>query len=285
MTVLRAGLIGSHIGNSRFSAALRHMCADLGIDLSFTPIDTAGRPNFAFDTTVRSLIDQGWDGVTVTHPHKPEAARVAGARMAEEVRHLGAANILMFDRHAGHIASGHNTDFSGFLGAWQARFGTAAPGRVAMAGAGGVAEALGAALIALGAETLTIWDTVPDRAEGLARRLGAHASAVPAHRARDAVAGATGLVNATPLGMAYQPGMAFQADDIGPQSWAFDAVYTPTDTRFLRAAAARGLSCLTGFDLFSHMAVRSFQVYTGITPDAEKAIAALAPLKPEDVSA
>ena len=68
---------------------------------------------------------------------------------------------------------------------------------------------------------------------------------------------------------------------MGGQRWAFDAVYTPTNTVFLMAAAEAGLNTISGFDLFRHMAIGSFEAYTGIRLDAEKTLAKLAALKPD----
>jgi shikimate dehydrogenase len=91
---------------------------------------------------------------------------------------------------------------------------------------------------------------------------------------------AHGLVNATAIGMEHSPGMAFDASLIGGQQWAFDAIYTPTNTEFLTCARAAGLHCLTGFDLFCHMAVGTFEAYTGITADKQSALRTFEQLRP-----
>ncbi len=176
--------------------------------------------------------------------------------------------------------TGHNTDYTGFIGAWRANM-DQGPGRVAMAGAGGVARALGPALAALGADEITVWDTRPEMAAGLVSLIGTKARAVPVSEAAPAIRAANGLVNATPLGMREYPGSAFDAGLLGSQAWAFDAVYTPTDTRFLQDARAAGLTVLSGFDLFRHMAMGSFEAYTGIAPDPEEVLPLLAVLRPD----
>tara|TARA_B110000438_G_scaffold247235_1_gene249276 strand:- start:265 stop:594 length:330 start_codon:yes stop_codon:yes gene_type:complete len=109
---------------------------------------------------------------------------------------------------------------------------------------------LNSALVELGASEITIFDISTDRAKDLAKRLGPCATIASPDQWSEAIKGANGLVNATPLGMAYSPGSAFAADLIGKQAWAFDAVYTPTDTQFLADCSHAGLTTLTGFDLF-----------------------------------
>ncbi|MCK0166279.1 shikimate dehydrogenase [Jannaschia sp. S6380] len=269
---LRCGLIGTHIGASRLARALAIMCADHGLTLDFTPIDTAGSEAFDFEETVDMLRLDGWTGVTVTHPWKTHAADWAGDALIADIRTLGAANTLTFAPVAGH-----NTDYSGFLSAWAQRT-DAAPGRVAVAGAGGVARAVVPALIALGADSVLVWDRDARTAERLAADTGA--TAIPAATAADAILAADGLVNCTPMGMGTNGGTAFDPDLIGPQGWAFDAVYTPTETPFLQAARRGGLDVMTGFDLFRFMAMKSFQAYTGIAPDPATTLPKLDQLQP-----
>ncbi|MEM9267655.1 MAG: shikimate dehydrogenase [Pseudomonadota bacterium] len=274
--VLRTGLIGAHIGRSRFARALDLLCARFGVQLEFELLDSAQTLGFDFETCVDRLRKAGWTGVTVTHPFKLRAATYLRDALCPDVAQLGASNTLLFDP-----LSAHNTDYSGFLVAWRARMKDAVPGRVAMAGAGGVACALGPALKTLGATEILLWDVDPARATDLADRIGLPARAIPLDQVSQAVRHADGLVNATPLGMGTDPRAAFDLSALGPQAWAFDAVYTPVWTPFLRAARASGLECLTGFELFTHMALDSFCLYTGHSVDPALAHV-LAPLEPKE---
>ncbi|WP_108880654.1 shikimate dehydrogenase [Anderseniella sp. Alg231-50] len=278
MDTLTAGLIGSHIQKTRLPRALGLLCDEAGIRLQFELIDTDGVAGFDFDATVDDLKIRDWSGVTVTHPHKTNAARYAGESLCPEIARLGASNTLVF----GPPLRGHNTDFTGFVSAWHTGMGNTSPGKVALAGAGGVARALAFALADLGATGISIWDIEPGKAQQLADECGHPAQAISPTKANSAVSTADGLINATALGMEHAPGMAFQPDHIGPQSWAFDAVYTPTNTTFLKTCHAAGLECLTGFDLFCHMAIGSFEAYTGIAVDKQSALRKLAALRPED---
>lgn len=278
MDKLTAGLIGAHIQKTRLPRALGLLCDAAGMQFQFELIDTAEMADFHFDATVEDLKARNWSGVTVTHPYKTYAARYAGDSLLPEIARLGASNTLVF----GPPLSGHNTDFSGFISAWRARMEDASPGTVAMAGAGGVARALAFALVELGATSISIWDVEPGKAEQLAGECGGPARAISPQHSNTAVSTADGLINATALGMEHAPGMAFDADHIGPQSWAFDAVYTPTNTAFLKTCRTAGLDCLTGFDLFCHMAIGSFEAYTGHEVDRPSALRKLADLRPED---
>lgn len=276
MKKLTAGLIGEHIQSTRLPFALKLMCDEAGIGFEFELIDTHDVPDFDFNATVDGLREKGWTGVTVTHPHKVTSARYAGAGMRPELAHLGACNTLVFEPDL----TGYNTDYTGFLAAWQAQMGTARPGRVAMAGAGGVARALAPALARLGATRIDIWDMDEARARALAAEIGDVAHAVPIAEAADAVRAADGLVNATALGMNADARSAVPVELIGGQAWAFDAVYTPVDTVFLSAASGAGLTTISGFELFRHMAIASFNAYTGLNVAADDFLPKLAALKP-----
>ncbi|MGF1622164.1 MAG: shikimate dehydrogenase family protein [Rhodomicrobiaceae bacterium] len=275
--ILKAGLIGEHIGRSRFAAAQALLCGEAGLTLDFTNFDTVEMTAFDFEDHVAGLPGQGFDGVTVTHPFKTRAHRLAGK--INYPGSLGASNLLRFEPDG---CQGFNTDYTGFKSVWAAQFGDAAPGRVAMAGAGGVSRALVAGLLDLGAERIDLWDLNPQLCRDVARVTDPSGKRVFAIEAVDeipeAVRTANGLLNATPMGMDHYPGTAFDAALVGGQDWAFDAVYAPIDTVFLIDARAAGLTTITGFDLFRHMAVLSFEVYTGCLIDKPTAVEALRPL-------
>ena len=275
---LKCGLIGGNISRTRLPLALDIMCKAHGLTLDFTPIDTEHDDAFDFAATVDMLRQDGWTGVSVTHPHKTEAAAYAGRHMDRAVAHLGASNLLLF----GKTLSGWNTDYLGFIAAWQAVFKNRGPGEVAVAGAGGVARAIVPALLRLGARKVTVWDLNDAAAGELAKMTGRPVTAVPAKDAPQAIETATGLVNATALGMGGHPGTAFDKNLVGPQWWAFDAVYTPTDTEFLTDAAEKGLKILSGFDLFRFMAIETFRIYTGLTPDRAVILPQLDSLRPNE---
>lgn len=265
---IKAGLIGENISRSRFSTALEFLCQQADINWEFTLFDTTAMPNFHFDDHIDQLITEGFDGITVTHPYKTRADRRAD-RQVEYPAILGASNLLKF----GDEITSFNTDYLGFKAAWRDVFGTQKPGKIAMAGAGGVARAIVVALRDLGVERIDIWDSKPGAAAMLQTQIDPDNTFLHTITCRPetTVRAADGLVNATPLGMKAYPGSAIPADWIGTQKWAFDAVYTPIETPFMRAVQSAGLHRLSGFDLFKHMAINSFTAYSGVNMAAEDA--------------
>jgi shikimate dehydrogenase len=67
--------------------------------------------------------------------------------------------------------------------------------------------------------------------------------------------------------MHQHPGTPIPRTLIGTQAWAFDAIYTPTDTRFLLDAVEAGLEVLYGYELFFYQGVDAFEIFTGMRVD------------------
>src|SRR5215208_6529772 len=86
----------------------------------------------------------------------------------------------------------------------------------------------------------------------------------------DAVGGADGIVNTTPLGMAKYPGMPLAASLLHPRLWVADIVYFPLETELLRAARARGCRTMSGGGMALFQAVGAFRLFAGVEPDAER---------------
>ena len=135
-----------------------------------------------------------------------------------------------------------------------------------MIGCGGVGRALAFALISLHADTITLVDTDPTKAQSLADDLRSYApdtKIVTAENAHDACIGADGILNGTPIGMVGNAGTPVQAAAFDGTRWAFDAVYTPVNTQFLSDAEAAGVAVISGYELFFHQGVHAWQLFSG----------------------
>ena len=277
--MIQLGLIGS--GISRSSAPRLHVFLGelYGVPLDYRRIDSELEAGFDFAAALARCAKTGFRGVNVTHPFKEEARR--RVQIADpSVARIGAINTVTFDAGGWQ---GTNTDYTGFAQAFRNRFGDAAPGTVVIAGAGGVSKAMGFALGQLGVTRIQLFDVLQDRAVDLAAALtaaGIAASAVDAASFTDAVKAADGLINGTPIGMWKSPGNPFPKSAVGGQRWAFDAVYTPLETEFLKDARTHGLDILSGYDLFLFQGFDAFTVFTGVQVDPADAMRKF-PLPPQ----
>lgn len=260
-TDIRLGLIGDNIARSR--SPLLHVEAGrlCGLDVSYERLVPAdlGLP---FEAVFERCRQGGFRGINVTYPYKEQVVPLVRID-APEVERIGACNTVLF---SGPRAEGFNTDHSGFVAAYRSVFGERGTGTVAMAGAGGVGKAIAFALAALGCPRLRLYDPHKGRATALARSIGAADTGMAVEvcgTIGEAADGADGLVNCTPLGMAGQPGTAVPAALMAGAAWAFDAVYTPVETEFLRDARAADLEVMSGYELYFHQGVDAFKLFTG----------------------
>jgi shikimate dehydrogenase len=279
MTSYRLGLVGSGIAMSLSPAFHRLAGEKLGLDVRYELIPRDSGSPAELAPLLAQLGADGYRGVNITVPFKALAWQAAG-EWSTDVVTTGVANTLLLGREGPRHA--FNTDFSGFKWAYLRRFGIEPPGTVALLGAGGVGTSVGAALVDLGATALRVFDLVPDRSEVLAKLLRGNGEVQVdvAPSAEDAVDGADGLVNGTPVGMHWNPGTPVSLASVDGQRWIFDAIYSPIETPLMARAESAGLARITGFDLFLGQAVDAFEIFTGhslagVLPQLEASIVAL----------
>nr|WP_175420573.1 shikimate 5-dehydrogenase [Rhodococcus sp. SGAir0479] len=134
---------------------------------------------------------------------------------------------------------------------------------VAVAGSGGMAKAVVAALRDSGFETVTVVARNRETGAALAQTYGFEwqPDLGAAHPQL--------LVNATPIGMSGGPdaeALPFPEAAIDAAEAVFDVVAMPPDTPLVRAATARGLTVVTGAEVIALQAAEQFVLYTGVRP-------------------
>jgi shikimate dehydrogenase len=257
-----AGLIGAPIAHSA-SPAMHEQAADaLGLRCHYQLIEVAG----AGREELRALLDGvrrlGFAGVNVTFPYK-EAVVDLLDEMSPGAAAIGAVNAVVV--RDGRLI-GHNTDTTGFARAAAELVTESGQGIVAVIGAGGVGKAIAVALADLGVAGIRIFDADRAKADRLAVLLGAPRGIVVAECVEDALSGAAGLVNATPVGMLPNRGTPVPDALLHDRLWVADAVYSPLWTPLLTAAKAKGADVMTGRELAIYQAADAFELFTGFAP-------------------
>ncbi|MER6014370.1 shikimate dehydrogenase [Streptomyces bluensis] len=251
------GLIGSGIGPS-LSPALHEREADrqgLRYLYRLIDIDTLRAGPEAVGDLVRAARDLGFDG-------------------------LGAVNTVVFEDGR---SIGHNTDVTGFAASFARGLPDVPLEHVVQLGAGGAGAAVAHATLTLGAGHITVVDAMPDRSADLAASLNRHfgtgraAAATPDALPR-LLAGADGVVHATPTGMAAHPGLPFPARLLRPGLWLAEVVYRPLETELLRTARAARCAVLDGGGMAVFQAADAFRLFTGREPDTARMLADIAEL-------
>ena len=99
-----------------------------------------------------------------------------------------------------------------------------------------------------------------------------------------ALAGARGLVNATPVGMTGHPGTSVPLELLDRRLWVSDVVYFPLETEFVRQARARGCRVMTGGAMAVHQHSAAFELLTGRPADTARMARHFARLTGHDVT-
>jgi len=136
-------------------------------------------------------------------------------------------------------------------------------------GAGGVGKAIAFALAGLEVSDIRIFDSEPARAATLVSLLAPRGGARVAASVEEALHGATGLVNATPVGMLPNRDTPVPAALLRADLWVADAVYSPLITPLLAAAQEKSSRIMTGRELAIYQAADAFELFTGLAPSTE----------------
>lgn len=193
-------------------------------------------------------------GLNLTLPHKVIACPLV-AGLSSLAQAIGAVNTLIW-HDVGYY--GHNTDGPGFARGIREDLDIPMQGaNIILLGAGGAARAIATIALKEGCRSLWIGNRNPQRLAQLVAQITEHLPEAttrihtfplenpPTDLPADCV-----LVNATQLGLKTSDPSPFPADRLRPEMVAYDIIYEPTETPFLRAArqseilAANGLSML-----------------------------------------
>ena len=211
-------------------------------------------------------------GLNITFPCKQAIIPLLD-ELSPEARGIGAVNTVVL-KDGKRI--GHNTDCLGFAEGFRRGLQGVAVERVVQMGAGGAGAAVAHALLSEGVQQLSIFDVEISRAQSLADNLNQHFGsdrAVAGHDLALTLAEADGLVNTTPMGMKKLPGMPVPVELLRAELWVAEIVYFPLETELLRNARALGCRTLDGGNMAVFQAVKAFELFSGVVPDAQRMLA------------
>jgi len=233
-------------------------------------VATPVRPK-AIGDAVAGLRAMQFLGANVTIPHKQTVMPHLDA-LTERAEAIGAVNTIVRERDGNTLRlRGDNTDGAGFLRPLAPHADALSGRAMVVFGAGGAARAVVHALLRRFAPAqLTLVARRPKQAKALAEAMAPY-DATDGLRTRTfdtaqpAVKEADLLVNATPLGMAPNVDRTpwAEAGDFSSGQIAYDLVYNPDETRFLREAAAQGATPIGGWGMLVGQAAVAFMQWTG----------------------
>ena len=208
-------------------------------------------------------------GLNITYPCKQAVIPLLDG-LSDEATAMGAVNTVVFDDGR---AIGHNTDGSGWAWGFRRTLPAADLSRVVLLGAGGAGSAIAHAVLRLGAQRLTLVDADAARSVALADDLNKRYAGARARGGLDAeaaLADATGLIHATPTGMAKLPGLPLSGVVAAQRSVGVgDRVLPARDGTARRGAPCRLCGVRRRHD-GGGAGGRSVPPVHGLEPDAER---------------
>jgi shikimate dehydrogenase len=269
--VILAGLIGAGIQASRTPALHEHEGDAQGLRYLYRLIDLdqLKMDNTALPDLLLAAERMNYTGLNITFPCKQAIIPLLD-ELSPEAKGIGAVNTVVL-KDGKRV--GHNTDCLGFAEGFRRGLKDAARERVVQMGAGGAGAAVAHALLSEGVQQLSIFDVDRERAESLANNLNEHfgfGRAVAGHDLPSTLNEADGLVNTTPMGMAKLPGMPVPVELLRKELWVAEIVYFPLETELLRNARALGCRTLDGGNMAVFQAVKAFELFSGVVPDAQR---------------
>jgi shikimate dehydrogenase len=205
-------------------------------------------------------------GVNLTIPHK-QAILPHLTDVSESATAVGAVNTIWQTPQGW---SGTNTDVEGFLAPLQGQPRSWDEATVLVLGNGGASRAVVAGCTQLGVRAIQVAGRSSEKLQHFQASwpqptvqdiLSTHTwNALPA-----LLPEATLIVNTTPIGMAPYTGASPLPDPLwslaAPGAIAYDLIYTPRPTRFLRAAQARGLTIIDGMEMLVQQGAAALKLW------------------------
>jgi len=262
------GLIGAGIQRSLAPALHEEEARHHGIRLHYQLIelDVAGAGIASLPGLIAASRIMGFAGLNITYPCKQQVMPLLDA-FSDEARAIGAVNTVVRE---GERLVGYNTDASGWSWGFRRVLPQADLSRVALLGAGGAGSAVGYAALELGVGELAIFDVDFSRATMLAAALQANfpdRTVVPARDPKAALRSASGLIHATPIGMASDAAMPLDETLLRPAMWVSEIVHVPLETPLMKAAQRIGCATVDGGHMNVGQAIGAFKLFTGREAD------------------
>lgn len=243
--------VSPHIHNSAF--AICHLKA------VYLPLEVSNLEEFMSRMVCPNTLEMDWNlrGLSVTAPHKRAVMRYLDW-IEPSAQAIGAVNTLIVEDKK---LCGYNTDARAALAPLRGKI-ELRGARVALLGAGGAARALLWSLREAGAR-VTVFARHAEKAKETAQLFDAGYALL-----HEASFGEFELVvNATPLGTRgpQEDETAAVANQLRGTKMAYDLVYNPAETRFLREAREAGCQSIGGLEMLVAQAAAQFELWTGET--------------------
>lgn len=259
------GVIGDPVKHS-FSPIMHNAAiAELGVDYVYLAFPVAG-------AALKTALDGFWaidlQGFSITIPHK-QAIMAHLEAIAPEAELVGAVNTVW---RTATGWQGTNTDVAGFVAPLQALERNWSNVTPVILGNGGAARAVVVGCHQLGCPQIHVLGRDPEKLAQFSEswQNTPLAGKVQTHLWGDRqrlIPQAQLLVNATPIGMSPQVDASPVSDELianlPPGAIAYDLIYTPSPTQFLKQAQTQGAAIIDGSEMLVQQGAIALEKWLG----------------------
>lgn len=208
----------------------------------------------------------GFIGVNLTVPHKLLALEMMDA-LDESAKIWGAVNTVRFESGAGAkvLLRGFNTDADAITRSLQEDLQMELRGaRVLLLGAGGAGRTAALKLAAGGVGELHLVNRTETKAAAVAEEIRQRNPVVKASVGYPQ-AEVDLILNATSLGLKVEDALPFDEKlfSLGRARKAYDMIYRPVETPFLKAAKAAGCHTANGLGMLLYQGAKALEIWSG----------------------
>jgi len=240
------GLIGHPLGHSFSKQYFADKFQREGIAAQYLNFDLSSIAD------LRPVLESNAElkGFNVTIPYKQQIIPMLTS-LSDEAREIGSVNVVKVERSGGSIRLiGHNTDAIGFEESIRTMLGSGHKAALVL-GTGGASKAVVYALRRLGLEVLQV---SRNPRGGMIGYENVTAEVLNIYNV---------VVNCTPVGMFPHiddcPMLPYEA--MNSSAVAFDLVYNPDPTQFLRQAKAAGAATKSGIEMLHLQAEAAWKIW------------------------
>jgi len=263
----RFALLGEPLGHSLSPALHKAIYRQLEIDdASYRTVEMPEERLRSFFTGFKV---GGFDGVNVTVPHKAAVIPLLD-EVDSKAKLIDAVNCINRD---GNKLTGYNTDMLGFAYSLRQHDIEVNGGSFLIIGAGGTAQAMAAVLAEGEAKSISILNRTAEKAELIQATVSSindqvKVDVIDAEKLLTRAATMNCVINATSVGMSPDTRSSPISDELAAKLFsdkniAFDAIYNPIQTQFLKSAEQQGAITINGLQMLVAQAVYSLEIWMG----------------------
>jgi 3-dehydroquinate dehydratase/shikimate dehydrogenase len=252
------GVIGYPCSHSASPAMHNRAFAEAGLDFVYLPMEVADLAAFFADFVRLKTrrIDWKLRGLSVTIPHKSGASGLLDL-VEDTAKEIGAVNTIVI---SDGLLFGLNTDVDAAMRPLDAALDLRGVD-CAIIGSGGAARAVVSGALQRGAR-VSIFARNLEKARAMGSDFGVEVFPLEAFDSSKAEV----VINTTPVGMRghSEDRSPVARSALGGRKIAYDLVYNPRETRFLKDARDEGCLAIGGLDMLVAQAALQFKYWTGL---------------------